>query len=189
VTWLAERYLTWRGWRFLGRFPDIPKMIVIGAPHTSNWDFVLFLGAVRHWRIRPKFIGKHTLFRAPFGGLFRRWGGIPVDRTKTGGLVGQVASSFEAADELILVISPEGTRHAAEHWKSGFVQIAAATGAPLVPVYVDYRDKEVVIGEPVEFEGDERELMDRLRLFYANGVGKHTAGQGPVRLNEETTRS
>ena len=185
MTWLAERWLKWRGWRFVGEMPDLDKMIIIGAPHSSNWDFIIFLAAVRHWRITPRFVGKHTLFRWPFGYFFRRFGGIPVDRSKPGGMVTQVAEEFDRSERLTLVMTPEGTRKAVPYWKSGFVRLAKETGAPIVPVRVDFPGRELVLGDPIEFDGNERELMGRLRAFFADGVGKDGRGMGPVRLKEE----
>ncbi len=185
MTWLAEKFLKWRGWRFIGDIPDLEKMILIGAPHTSNWDFIAYLAAIRHWRISPRFIGKHTLFRWPFGYFFRRFGGIPVDRTKPGGMVGQVTEEFEKLERMILVMAPEGTRKVAPYWKSGFVRIAADAGVPLVPVYIHFPRKEVVLGSPIHFDGDEKVLMDELRIFFEAGEGKEGQGKGPVRLKEE----
>jgi len=185
MTWLAERFLKWRGWRFVGELPDLDKMIIIGAPHTSNWDFVVYLAAIRHWRMSPRYVGKHTLFRWPFGVFFRRFGGIPIDRSRPGGMVGQVTEQFEREEEMILVVAPEGTRKAAPFWKSGFARIAAEAAVPIVPVRIHFPNKEVVMGPPIEFHGDERRLMDRLRAFYASGEGKDGAGVGPVRLREE----
>jgi 1-acyl-sn-glycerol-3-phosphate acyltransferase len=187
MTWLAEKLLSSRGWRFVGEMPTLAKMVIVGAPHTTNWDFVLFLGAIRHWDITPRFIGKHTLFRWPFGYFFRRFGGIPVDRDKAGGIVGQVTAEFDRSEKMILVVAPEGTRKAAPYWKSGFVKIAAEAGVPVLPARVDYPDKEIVLGTPVHFDGDEAALMDQLRLFFAEGVGKHPDGKGPVRLQSESS--
>jgi len=185
MTGLAERCLKWRGWRFVGDLPDLDKMIIIGAPHTSNWDFVVYLAAIRHWRMSPHFVGKHTLFRWPFGFFFRRFGGIPIDRSRPGGMVGQVTEQFERSEEMILVVAPEGTRKAAHYWKSGFARIAAKAAVPIVPARIHFPNKEVALGPPIEFDGDEHRLMDRLRTFYEEGEGKDGAGMGPVRLREE----
>jgi 1-acyl-sn-glycerol-3-phosphate acyltransferase len=185
VTWLAERWLKLRGWRFVGEMPAIDKMILIGAPHTTNWDFIVYLGAIRHWRITPRYIAKHTLFRWPFGAFFRRFGGIPVDRTRGGGLVGQVTTAFRNSERMILVMAPEGTRSAVPYWKSGFVKIAKDAGVPIVPVYINFSTREVVLGLPIEFDGDERDLMDQLRAFFKAGVGKKPDGAGPIRLKGE----
>jgi 1-acyl-sn-glycerol-3-phosphate acyltransferase len=185
MTWLAEKWLKLRGWQFLGLMPDLDKMILIGAPHTSNWDFIVYLAAIRHWKISPRFVGKHSLFRWPFGYFFRNFGGIPVDRDRPGGMVGQVAEEFERSDRMILVVAPEGTRKAAPYWKSGFARIAAEARVPIVPVYIDYPTKKVVVGEPILYAGDEKALMDRLRVFFEPGVGKAGRGKGPIRLKEE----
>lgn len=185
LTWLAAKVAAIRGWRFTGELPDLAKVIVIGAPHTSNWDFVIYLAAVRHYRMKSSFMGKHTLFRWPLGYFFRRWGGIPVDRTQPGGVVAQVVRAFESAEEMTLVIAPEGTRKAAPHWKSGFLQIAAATGAPVVLGYVDYPSRRAGMGPMLHFDGDTGAFMDRAREFYADKEGLHPEGKGPVRLSDE----
>jgi 1-acyl-sn-glycerol-3-phosphate acyltransferase len=185
VTRLAEKWLKWRGWRFVGDLPDLDKMIIIGAPHTSNWDFIVYLAAISHWRMSPRYVGKHTLFRWPFGYFFRKFGGIPVDRTRPGGMVGQVVEEFEKSQRMILVMAPEGTRKAAPHWKSGFLRIAAEANVPIVPAYIHFPSKEVVLGSPIVFDGDEKKMMHRLRRIYAVGEGKDGQGKGPVRLKEE----
>jgi len=185
MTWLAEKWLKWRGWRFVGSLPDVDRMIIIGAPHTSNWDFIVYLAAISHWRMSPRYVGKHTLFRWPFGYFFRRFGGIAVDRSRPGGMVGQVTEEFEKAERMILVMAPEGTRKAAPHWKSGFLRIAAEANVPIVPAYIHFPNKKVVLGTPIAFDGDEKKIMDRLREIYAAGEGKNGQGKGPVRLKEE----
>ena len=165
--------------------PDLDKFVLIGAPHTSNWDFILYLGAIRHWGISPRFVGKHTLFRWPFGYFFRKFGGIPVDRDRPGGMVGQVVEEFEKSSHMILVVAPEGTRKAAPHWKSGFARIAAAANVPVVPVVLDFPARTLAVGDPIPYFGDEKALMDRLRVFFEPGVGKDGEGKGPIRLSEE----
>jgi 1-acyl-sn-glycerol-3-phosphate acyltransferase len=185
VKWLSHRVCRILGWRFAGTVPDVPKMVIVGAPHTSNWDFFLFLAALYHFDIRVKFLGKHTLFRWPFGWLFRRWGGVPVDRRRAAGVVDQVKQAFDDADEMILVIAPEGTRGAARVWKSGFFEIADHVGVPVVPAGVDGAGKTVTIG-PAQPVGLTRgELMDRLREFFAGKQGVRPANAGTVRLGAE----
>lgn len=187
MKWLAEHYLKLRGWKFIGHVPDARKFIVIGAPHTSNWDFVIFLGAISHWNFKPRFLGKQSLFKGPFGRLFVRWGGIPVDRSKPGGLIGQVAAEFAANDDLELVIAPEGTREAAPYWKSGFLAIAEAVDAPIAPASVDFERRRVTLGEPIFHTGDVDATMTRLRAFYAGAIGRNPEGMGPVQVKEEST--
>jgi 1-acyl-sn-glycerol-3-phosphate acyltransferase len=173
------------GWRFEGGLPPDPKVIVIGAPHTSNWDFLAFMAAMGAFRIRPRYLGKHSLFRWPFGIFFRALGGIPVDRRKPGGVVGQVVEEFAGAERMVLVLAPEGTRGSAEKWKSGFIAIAKAAGVPVVPGVLDFGRKTIRLADPVRFEGDVNAFMDRIRTAYAGATGRRPQGQGPIRVNEE----
>jgi 1-acyl-sn-glycerol-3-phosphate acyltransferase len=185
VAWLAFRLLTALDWDFRGRIPPLPKLVVAGAPHTSNWDFVVFLAALHAYGIRVRFMAKHTLFRWPFGYLFRALGGIPVDRNRPGGVTEQVSRIFDASTELILVIAPEGTRRAAPFWRSGFLSIAAATGSPIVFASVDYPRRQVSLSPAIPYDGDATALMDVARGFYEGKRGLRRHGRGPVRLEEE----
>ncbi|MGH3650754.1 MAG: 1-acyl-sn-glycerol-3-phosphate acyltransferase [Acidimicrobiia bacterium] len=186
MRWLSHRVMTVLGWTFLGEIPDVPKMVIVGAPHTSNWDFVLFLAALHHYDIKVRFLGKHTLFRWPFGRLFRAIGGIAVDRSRPGGIVGQVKAAFDAEDRMILVITPEGTRGAASEWKSGFIEIAETAGVPVVFAGVDGPGRTLTIGPSVEVGHDRVALMDRVRAFYADKEGLRPGLKGPVRLGRES---
>jgi 1-acyl-sn-glycerol-3-phosphate acyltransferase len=186
VRWLARVLLGARGWRFEGALPPAPKFVAIGVPHTTNWDFVVFLAVLSHFGVRARWIGKHTLFRPPFGGLMRRLGGIAVDRTKATRVVDQVAAEFSRAERLILVIAPEGTRSRAAHWKSGFYEIARRAGVPIALAYLDYPGKRAGIGPLLVPSGDVAADMDRIRAFYADKVGKHPEQQGPIRLRDES---
>ena len=177
------------GWRIAGDLPDLPKMVVIGAPHTSNWDFFLFLGVIQHFRIQVKFLAKKGLFRRPFGWMFRKVGGIPVDRAQPGGIVQQVKEAFDQREEMILVIAPEGTRSAAPRWKSGFVEIAERAKVPVVLAGVDAENKVVTISRAYEVGGDRHRFMDDLRAFYADKNGINPSGKGPVRIADEPAAS
>ncbi len=135
------------GWHIDGKLPDIPKFILIGAPHTSNWDFVLFLGVVFTLRVNVHFMGKAELFRSPLGWFFRYCGGIPVDRKKSTGLVEQMVKASNESENFILTITPEGTRHQVVEWKRGFYHIAKEAGIPIVIAVVDGKHKTVRIGQ------------------------------------------
>lgn len=185
MTWLADKLLRLKGWRFTGELPDLPKLIIIGAPHTSNWDFIIYLAALHHYRMKASFIGKHTLFRWPFGYFFRWLGGIPVDRSKPGGLVRQVVDAIERSERMILVMAPEGTRKAAPFWRSGFLQIAAKAELPIVLGYVDLGNRLAGLGPLLRFDGGVTRFMDQARRFYADKQGLHPEGKGPVRVREE----
>ena len=185
VTWLAYKILSLFGWEFEGGLPDDPKFIIAGAPHTTNWDFILFLAALHYYDMKVSFLGKHTLFRWPFRYFFEALGGIPVNRNRPGGVVAQVKDAFDSRDEMILVVAPEGTRGRTDFWKSGFIKIAEGVGVPVVFAAVDYPSKTVRLSPPVTYRGDLRAFMDEARAIFSNSKGLKPDNGGPVRVREE----
>lgn len=167
------------GWRIEGQPPTLPKYVIVGAPHTSNWDFVVMLGAIFTVGIEMFWLGKHTLFTPPFGGLFRWLGGIPVDRRQANGLVDQLVDVFHAHQKLVLVIPPEGSRKKLKTWKSGFYHIARGAQVPMALVVMDYGRKVVGFGPVMTPTGDVEADMTSIRSFFASAVGKfpHEAAQ------------
>ncbi|GAB4455991.1 MAG: lysophospholipid acyltransferase family protein [Anaerolineales bacterium] len=164
------------GWRVDGKLPDLPKFILIGAPHTSNWDFLLFLGVAFTLRADVRFMGKAELFRSPLGWFFRYCGGYPVDRKKATGLVEQMVNAINAADQFILTITPEGTRSYVTDWKRGFYHIAKGAGIPIVFAAVDGRRKVVRIDpQPFSPTGDIEADMAVIKGKFAGfgGVKPH----------------
>ena len=135
------------GWRVEGKLPNLPKFVLIGAPHTSNWDFVLFLGVIFTLKANVHFMGKAELFRSPWGWFFYYCGGVPVDRKKSTGLVEQMVNACNESEHFILTIAPEGTRHHVTDWKYGFYHIAKSAGIPIVLAIVDGKHKTVRIGQ------------------------------------------
>ena len=135
----------WKGWKIEGRRPDCEKFIILGAPHTSNWDFVFFLGAANQLGIKPSFMGKTSLFKWPMTNFMLDMGGVPVDRTKRGKYVDQVAAAFEASDELALVM---------------------AAGVPIVPAWVNNKTMRGGMGEAMMPTGDYRADLAHLAAFY-----------------------
>lgn len=144
---LTRLLLGLSGWRVDGKLPNLPKFILVGAPHTTNWDFVLFLGVVFHLRANVHFMGKAELFRSPIGWFFYWCGGVPVDRSKSQGLVDQMVNACKQSEKFILTITPEGTRHYVSEWKMGFYHIAKNAGIPLVMAKVDGKHKTVHVGQ------------------------------------------
>lgn len=153
------------GWRIEGDIPDYPRLVVIVAPHTSNWDFPVGLATRYALRLDASWLGKHTLFRAPFGAIMRRWGGIPVDRSSSHDVVAHTIDTFTSRPRVFLVIAPEGTRKKVSRWKTGFWHIAKGAGVPILPVAFDWSSRVVRIlpaftpGENVE--EDVAELQSR----------------------------
>jgi 1-acyl-sn-glycerol-3-phosphate acyltransferase len=155
-----------RGWQVSGRLPKDRKFVLVGAPHTSNWDFPVFLGATQDIGIRPSYLGKHSLFSWPLKRFMVDMGGIPINRSKPGNYVQQVAAAFDSRDELALVIAPEGTRHSDGKWKSGFYHIAIAAGVPVVIAWIDRSRRQIGIGPAVTPSGDYRADLKKIADWY-----------------------
>jgi 1-acyl-sn-glycerol-3-phosphate acyltransferase len=155
-----------RGWRFEGTFPDVPKLVLIVAPHTSNWDFLTGLWAKLALRLGGRFVGKHTLFHGPQGVLMRWLGGLPVDRSAATGFVRETARLLRDCDSMTLVIAPEGTRRLADQWKSGFYRIAVEAGVPILPVGFDYSRRVIFFAPLFEPSGDYEKDLAVLRSHY-----------------------
>lgn len=145
--YLARFIMRLTGWRVEGKLPDLPKFVLIGAPHTSNWDFVLFLGVIFTLKANVRFMGKAEIFHSPLGRFFYYCGGVPVDRKKSTGLVEQMVKACNESENFILTIAPEGTRHHVSDWKQGFYHIAKGAGIPIVLAIVDGKRKTVRIGQ------------------------------------------
>ena len=135
-------------WRVVGDFPDLRKFVIIVAPHTSNWDFVVGLLCDLALDLDAVWLAKHTIFVGPFGSWLKSLGGIPVVRSASHNVVSQVAAEFARRDRMVLAITPEGTRSKVEAWKSGYWHIARAAGVPIVPVGFDFVRRAAVIGPP-----------------------------------------
>lgn len=159
---LGRGVLRLMGWRVAGEVPDLPKFVIAVAPHTSNWDFVVGAAAMFALDLRLAFIGKHTLFRWPFGGLLRWMGGIPVDRTKPHGVVSDAVAAFTHVERRVLAIAPQGTRSPVPRFRTGFLHIARGARVPVVLASLDYGQRCVRLG-PVVIPGEDVEA-DRARI-------------------------
>lgn len=171
--YLAKSMMRLAGWRVEGALPDLPKFVLVGAPHTSNWDFVLFLGVIFSLRANVRFMGKAELFRFPIGWFFRYCGGVPVDRKKSTGLVEQMVKVSNESEKFILTIAPEGTRHHVQGWKRGFYHIAKSAGIPIVMAIVDGRHKTVRIGQVFHPTEDMEADIKSIQEIFAGIVGIH----------------
>lgn len=161
------------GWRIEGEIPNLGKLVIAVAPHTSNWDFVVGMAAMFALDLRLTFIGKHTLFAGPLAPLLRWMGGIPVDRSAPHGVVGESIRAFGEADRLILAIAPQGTRRPVPHFKSGFLHIAHGAGVPVLLAALDYETRCVRFG-PLVRPGDDIEAeRQRIEAFFALVRGRH----------------
>lgn len=154
------------GWRVRVKLPDEPKMIIIVAPHTSNWDFVFGIAAIFALQLPIHWFAKHTLFQGLAGRFFRRLGGLPVDRSAPGGLVTQTANLFREHEQLLLAITPEGTRSRQPRWKRGFCHIAMEAQVPIAVGYLDFGRRLAGIDTVFRPSGDWDRDMAEVLAFY-----------------------
>jgi 1-acyl-sn-glycerol-3-phosphate acyltransferase len=174
LRWLGRTILRMGGWRMVGRFPDIPKLVLIGAPHSSNWDGVWGFAAKMAMGLDIKILGKDSLFRVPLlGAVLRHLGVIPVDRSAAQGVVEQAAAMIEQAEKFWFGLAPEGTRKPVDRWKPGFWRIARAADVPVLPAYFHYPEKIIGIGEPFRLSDDMNADITRIRTWYRPWQGKH----------------
>jgi 1-acyl-sn-glycerol-3-phosphate acyltransferase len=161
------------GWRLVGEFPRVPKLVFIAAPHSSWWDGVwglLFKAAIG---LDASFMAKKELFFWPLGWLLRRMGGIPIERSAAHGVVPQMVERFQRRERLWLGIAAEGTRKKVKKWKSGFWHIAREAGVPIMLIYFHYPEKTIGIGPLIETTPNLEADMARIRAFYVPWQGKH----------------
>lgn len=161
------------GWRIVGEMPNLPKFLIIGAPHTSNWDFMLAMNFIFATRMRIDWMAKHTVFQSPLAPLFRWLGGFPVDRGAASGVVQQVADEAARRERFVLALAPEGTRRKVAKWRTGWYYIAHGVGMPIVPVTIDYGRKQIGIRSPFYPTGDIAADLPLLQAQFADVTGKN----------------
>ena len=162
------------GWKVPNDFPSgIDKYIIIAAPHTSNWDFPIAVLYKFAKGIDIKFIGKHTLFKPPFGFLFRAMGGIPVNRSTSKNMVQSIVDIFNERDKFIFALSPEGTRKKVSKWKTGFYHVAKGANVPIVMATLDFENKQIVINEPYYVTGDQKVDFEYFHNYFKDVKGRN----------------
>ena len=162
-----------QGWRAQSDGPVPQRCIIIAAPHTSNWDFLYFIGLTHDLGFQAHFMGKRELFRWPLGKFMRENGGIPVDRSRHGNYVAAMIDQFARRDVFRLTIAPEGTRGAVRQWRTGFYHIALGAGVPLVCGLMDYARKIGGLGPAIMPSGDYAADMARIEGFYRSVTPRH----------------
>jgi 1-acyl-sn-glycerol-3-phosphate acyltransferase len=182
---LARETFRLAGWKVMGDLPASGKYVVCGAPHTSNWDFFIFLAVEWYFGVRLGFMAKHTIFRPPLGWILRGMGGIPIDRRSHHDVVAQVVGEFAKHDNLAIVVPAEGTRARADYWKSGFYFMAKSAGVPIILGTLDFAKREVRFIEKLTPGDSITDDMDKVRKVYAEIQGKFPDRVGPIRLRAE----
>jgi len=182
---LGRAYMAASGWTASGPPPAEKRFVLLAAPHTSNWDLPVMLSITMSLGLKVHWMGKHTLFKPPFGGLMRWLGGLPIERHKHKGVVEAVAERYRQADELVIAIPPEATRSRAAFWRSGFYHIAREAQVPIALGFLDYEKQVGGIGPLIWPTGDIHADMDKIRTFYAPMQGKFAENFAVPRLREE----
>jgi 1-acyl-sn-glycerol-3-phosphate acyltransferase len=173
MRWICGAYLRLSGWTIEGDWPSLDKAVLVAAPHTSNWDGINMLAAAAWFRVKLSWMGKKSLTEGPFGGLIKWLGCVPVDRSASHDLVKAMGQAFAKSSSMILAIPPEGTRSAAEQWKSGFYHIAVQADVPIILSVLDYGTKTIRIAAVITPSGDYEADLAKIQAYYRGAKGKH----------------
>lgn len=173
LRWMGRSILKLGGWRMEGEFPNVPKLVLIGAPHSSNWDGIWGFAALLAMDLDLRVLGKKELFWGPMAWLMRLLRVIPIDRKAPGGFVAQSIDTMNAAGQLWIGLAPEGTRKQVKDWKNGFWKLARGADVPVVMAYFHYPDKVIGIGPTLNMSADAEADMARIRQWYRPWMGKN----------------
>lgn len=172
------------GWKVDITFPEEKKLVMIGAPHTTNWD--LPIGLLCFWSasLQLNWVAKKQLFIGPFNYFFRALGGIPVDRSIRSGFIKQIAQQFDEHDEMLIGLTPEGTRSKTTYWKTGFYYIALDAKVPICLAYIDYPSRTIGFGKIIQPTGDIDKDFEQINAFYQDKKGKYPENQGAIEIKK-----
>ncbi len=173
LRFIARLLIALSFWRVEGRLPDVSKLVMIGAPHSSNWDGIFGICAAVAIGFKPAWMGKQMLFRGLLGRLCRALGGVAIDRSNPSGVVGQMCESFQTHERWWLTLAPEGTRKVVPKWRSGFYHVAITAGVPILPIAFHFPGRKIVILDLFHPTGDYAADLDALEKMYAPFRGRH----------------
>ncbi len=171
--WFGRTFYRASGWNLEGKIADSQRVMVVAAPHTSNWDFVFGICVILGINARVRWLGKHTIFKFGVAWFFRWLGGIPVNRAKPDAVMGYVDEAVEKDNGLILAVAPEGTRKKAKKWKSGFLRIAKKNNCVIQLGALDFANRRIVLGEVFEPTGDNEADIAAIIGYYQQFKGRY----------------
>lgn len=178
--WLGRSALRLMGWRHAGAIPDEPKFVLIGAPHTANFDGVIAILSLIALGLDARTMIKHSAFRGPLGWFLTWSGAVPIDRSSPKGTIEQTVDALGQGQQMVLLLAPEGTRSSAPEWKRGFYHIAAGAKVPIVVAVCNYRTRVITFGPPLWPSGDYPSDFERILDF----VHEHGYPCHPERLSK-----
>ena len=187
LRYLSKQALERSGWQ-VEQLPNVPKAVVIAAPHSSNWDGLIGVVAAFGIGLRINWMGKHQLFRWPLAPVMRAFGGIPTVRDSAHGVVDQFSEKMRDADRMWLVLAPEGTRKKVAKWRTGFWHIAARAGVPIIPGFLHYPEKKIGFGPPMMPTENMEADLEKLYDFYRPFRGKNGKIGLPTSVSETTPK-
>lgn len=171
IQWIARYFLRVFGWKVDGFVPPVEgnkNLIIIAGPHTSNWDGIFGFAAILGLDAKISFFGKHSLFTKPILGKFLKYmGGIPVDKTKPGsGLTDVAIKNMKKLNGSLIAMAPEGTRAKTEKMKSGFLRIANAVEGQIFLGAFDFGKKRILLDKFYEPSGDNEKDLEWVRGYF-----------------------
>lgn len=174
------------GWTFHIDLPGVNKFVAIAAPHTSNWDFPLGILGAKAINLKINWLGKHSMFRWPYGWFFRLIGGISIRRDGGQNHMQQLTDLFDRSEHLVLALAPEGTRSKTDHWKTGFHSIARAANVPVLMAFLDYGNKQVGIGGMFYPTDDIEKDFCLIRDFYKDRRGRNPENESLIQVRQRS---
>lgn len=186
---IAKIILRLMGWKTKGQVPPYPKYVMIGYPHTSNWDAFVGLVVFKSMGVHLKWLAKKSLFKWPLSWILKWAGAVPIQREKSQNLVQKVKEIFNNSEQFVLTLSPEGTRKKTDYWRTGFYYMALEAGVPIALSFLDYPNKTGGFGPVLWPSGDIEKDMETIREFYKGIHGKFPEQEGAIRIKPRNNHS
>ena len=174
---MAKTFLNLTGWKIVGKLPNVKRIVVVCAPHTSNWDFIFGMLLVLAIDIKVKFLAKKSIFVPIFKIFLNKLGGIPVDRDNPELLVQKIADYSKNNEGVLIAVTPEGTRKKVTKWKTGFLRIAKISDSIILPLGIDYPSKTFTLEKVFNPTGENEKDIIALKFILKNYIGRHPSRQ------------